>query len=263
MYRETAIPGLGTLWVSDPSGAAARIPADGCADIILRDDELIVAGPSTRWLLARGGAHLPTVGLRFAPGLAGTVFAVDPSAVQDRIVLAQDLLPVSLRRRGELALRSLLAAGGSGEAACADDPGAFRRAARTIPRELDLDPDAADLRWASEIRGAARRGEPFAQLADRLGYSERHLRRRVLRSFGYGYAALRRVLRAARAGELIRTETMLAEVAQLAGYADQPHMTREFKRVIGATPAQLAVSVDEASGAYRSIELPSGSSTVE
>lgn len=61
MYREAVIPGLGTLWASDPSGAVSRIPADGCADIILRDDELIVAGPASaeqRWSAAVRAAAL-------------------------------------------------------------------------------------------------------------------------------------------------------------------------------------------------------------
>lgn len=262
MYREAVLSGLGTLWVTDIGGDPTRIPADGCADIILRDDELIVAGPSTRWLLARGSTHFPTVGLRFAPGLAGPALAVDPTPIQDQIVSARDLLPAALRDRGERALRSLLDVGGPGEAAVVGDPGALREAVRAIPHELGLDPELAELRWVSEVRAAAQRAEPLSQLADRLGYSERQLRRRMLQTFGYGYAALRRILRAERARELVRAGATPAAAAQLSGYADQSHMTREFQRVLGVTPAQLAVSVDEASGAYRSIELPSGSSTV-
>lgn len=237
MYREIAIAGLGTLWVSEADGSAARIPADGCADIILRDDELVVAGPSTRWVEARGSARLPTVGLRFAPGFAGAALAIDPTEARDRVLPASELLAKEVRERGERALRSLLV------------PGALREAAATIPRELGMDldptqPARVDLRWIPEVRAAARREEPFARLSARLGYSERQLRRRMLHTFGYGYAALRRVLRSERARDLIGRGVTLAEAAELAGYADQSHLAREFARVIGVTPSQLAAAKD-------------------
>ncbi|WP_449282261.1 helix-turn-helix domain-containing protein [Leucobacter sp.] len=259
MYRETVIPGLGTLWVSSPGGAAARIPADGCADIILRDDELIVAGPSTRWLLARGSAELPTVGLRFAPGLAGARLAIDPSAARDRIVPARELLAPAVAERGHRALRSVLTERCPAHAESPTER-TLREAARALPLVLGAEPTPAEQRWSATVRAAARREEPLARLADRLGYSERQVRRRMLLSFGFGYAALRRVLRAEDAGRLIRAGAAPAEAAGLAGYADQSHLTREFQRVSGLTPAQLAAAA--ASGAYRSIELPSGSSTV-
>jgi AraC-like DNA-binding protein len=34
----------------------------------------------------------------------------------------------------------------------------------------------------------------------------------------------------------------LAEVAAAAGFSDQSHLTRHFKRVLGVTPGQLTVS---------------------
>ena len=36
---------------------------------------------------------------------------------------------------------------------------------------------------------------------------------------------------------LVRTDTPLAEVGFVCGYADQPHFTREFGRRVGLTPA--------------------------
>ncbi|WP_336650947.1 MULTISPECIES: helix-turn-helix transcriptional regulator [unclassified Leucobacter] len=227
MYREVAIPSLGVLWMASPSEHATTIPADGCADLILRDDELIVAGPSTRWLVAQGSRQGATVGLRFTPGFAGALFGADVAEVRDRVLPARDLLSASHSDRGERALRAPLSSRSLHEAAGA------------VAGSLDLDPDIADLRWTAIVSSAAVRGDPFPQLAARLGYSERQLRRRMQQSFGYGYAALRGVLRAERARGMLVSGALPAEVAQRAGYADQSHMTRDFTRIIGSTPGRL------------------------
>lgn len=245
MYSEVAVPGLGVLWRSHDRPEATVIPADGCADIILRDDELIVAGPSTRWLLARGGADGSAVGLRFEPGLAGRVLGIDPSELRDIVTTAREALGTRRARRGESALRALLAAGEpAGSAEGRSHPGAgngvLREATRSSSHPLDLDLDSPTLDWTAEVRAAAARGEPSARLARRLGYSERQLRRRMLQSFGYGYSSLRRILRAERARDALRTGAAPAVAAQIAGYADQSHLTREFRRVVGFTPRQFA-----------------------
>ncbi len=66
-----------------------------------------------------------------------------------------------------------------------------------------------------------------------------------------------RLERAHRAQTLLRAGTPLADAAARAGYADQPHLSREFRRVVGVSPRQFAGST-----AKRSTELPSGSSSV-
>lgn len=236
MYVEAEVAGVGVLWCSSDGPADRVIPADGCSDIILRAGELVVAGPSTRWLRAGGSAEGVTVGLRFSPGLAGPVLGIEPRSVRDRVVPARDVLTPSLRRRSERVLRSLSeTVGGDGDPRLAE----FRAAARDALLALDSKAARGEAAWALEARAAAARGDSATQLADILGYSDRQLRRNMLGSFGYGYAALRRVLRAERARESLRAGTAPGEAAQQVGYADQPHMTRELQRVLGATPAQL------------------------
>jgi AraC-like DNA-binding protein len=46
--------------------------------------------------------------------------------------------------------------------------------------------------------------------------------------------------RLARARALILAGTPLAEVAAATGFADQPHLTRLFRRTYGVTPGALA-----------------------
>ena len=83
-------------------------------------------------------------------------------------------------------------------------------------------------------------------LRDRLGASERTIRRLCLDAFGYGPKTLERILRLQRFLRLVRSSgpVGLASLAFEAGYADQAHLTRETGELAGLTPrtivAQLA-----------------------
>ena len=63
------------------------------------------------------------------------------------------------------------------------------------------------------------------------------MRRRSLAAFGYGPKTLQRVLRFQRALGLARSGMALADVAQAAGYADQPHLANEV-RVLAGMPVR-------------------------
>lgn len=241
MYREVELPGLGVLWRSERAAngvvVPAVIPADGSADIILRDDELLVAGPSTRWLLGGGSAHGATIGLRFAPGLTGGALELDASELRDRLVPASDALTPEVRRRGERLLRAL---GGAFEAAAGAEARAELRAVLRSPVAEPFGTGAAD--WTDEALRLAGAGATAAAAAVRLGYSERQLQRRMLRDFGYGYTALRRVLRAERARGLLGSGVPVDAAAARAGYSDQAHLTREFGRIVGITPGRFVAA---------------------
>jgi AraC-like DNA-binding protein len=55
----------------------------------------------------------------------------------------------------------------------------------------------------------------------------------------------------AKARELICAGLELGEVAQVLGFSDQPHLTREFKKVYGVPPGVLARSVGSRSNRGR------------
>ena len=76
-------------------------------------------------------------------------------------------------------------------------------------------------------------------LAAALGLSERQLERRFLAAVGVTpkrFAGLRRFERAVR---LAQTEPTLAQAAVAAGYYDQSHLVRDFRRYAGASPTAL------------------------
>ncbi len=82
-------------------------------------------------------------------------------------------------------------------------------------------------------------GRPVAATADELGLGARQLHRRSLTAFGYGPKTLARVLRMRRALALARAGVPFAETAARAGYADQPHLSREVRSLTGLALRQL------------------------
>lgn len=98
-------------------------------------------------------------------------------------------------------------------------------------------------------------GSGVAGLAREVGFWSRTLQRHCTAVYGYGPAPLHRVLRFRRAVRLLEDGLPLAEVAALAGYADQPSAPRGAR-------ACRCVAGQFVSGANRSTQLPSGSVTV-
>ena len=197
--------------------------------------------PVTRSARRRGA------GLRFLPGALPALLGVPAAALRNARVPLDELLPGPAR-------------GGAGPALEAgEDPvGRARRARRPAARRRP-GPIRACRAAAADCPacalGGADRGRARSPPADALGCT-RALHRRCLAAFGYGPAdaapgaALPPRRRPARAG------VSPADVAARAGYADQPHLSRETRALAGASPGQLA------SGANRSTPLPSGSSTM-
>ena len=62
----------------------------------------------------------------------------------------------------------------------------------------------------------------------------------VVRATGMSPHAYQRQARVRRACALIRLGQPLADVAAAAGFADQAHLTRVFRRVVGVTPGVYA-----------------------
>lgn len=70
--------------------------------------------------------------------------------------------------------------------------------------------------------------------------SFRTVRRRFLHATGLTRGAIHQIERAVKASDLLSQGVPILDVVYLAGYADQPHLTRALKRFIGTTPAQIA-----------------------
>ena len=235
MYSETVLSEQRTLWRS-VGGSAAIIPADGCVDLIVRSEQVFLCGPQTRVIHAPADDADPTIGVRLEAGTARRVLPVALSELRNRVVELRTALGSEAAVLYDLMMR----------ASNASRPD-------FVLSELLVDQVEP---WVATTHRLARTGAPAREVARALDWSERTLRRRMLEAFGYGYTTLARIERVFRARSLLRRGLSPAHVSATSGYADQPHLTREFVRMIGATPAQFSKA------AKRSTLLPSGSSTV-
>lgn len=71
------------------------------------------------------------------------------------------------------------------------------------------------------------------------GWSARTWQRRIARVTGMTRGQLERTERARAAYHLLQQGVPPAEAAHRAGFADQPHLTREMRRFAGQTPARI------------------------
>jgi AraC-like DNA-binding protein len=76
-------------------------------------------------------------------------------------------------------------------------------------------------------------------VAAEVGWSRRHLGEQFRREFGLPPKVMARVMRFEKAKRLMSAapEPDLAAVAAAAGFADQPHLTRDWRGLAGSTPA--------------------------
>jgi AraC-like DNA-binding protein len=81
----------------------------------------------------------------------------------------------------------------------------------------------------------------IASIAERLGWSRKHLAQRFGTEIGLGPKTVSRIARLNRAIDAWRTgQAGWAGIAADCGYADQAHMTRDFRDLAGAAPAAWA-----------------------
>lgn len=70
--------------------------------------------------------------------------------------------------------------------------------------------------------------------------TERTMQRHFLKTTGLTYKAFTQIERAQKAVALLQQGRTAADVAFALGYADQPHMIRSLRAIMGQTPGQIA-----------------------
>lgn len=93
-----------------------------------------------------------------------------------------------------------------------------------------------DLAHAWRLFGERRGKVGVSELADELGWSRRHLVKRFTAEFGLPPRDIGRLHRFGVAQHYAKTGASWTTVAAYAGYADQAHLTREFRSLVGRTP---------------------------
>lgn len=210
------------VWTHGAGEAGGRqlVVPDGCVDLIWREGRFEIAGPDTGPWTSALEPDARLLGIRARPGSAPLLLGIPASAARNLHLDGTDLWGDELRVLAERI-------GAEPDRASALLEGFARR------RLAEREPDRA---VAAAVTALDRPRPPsVTALAADLGLSERHLRRRLVDAVGYGPSTLVGVLRFQRAIRLGR-RAPFAEVAAEAGYADQAHLGREFRRLSGLTP---------------------------
>jgi AraC-like DNA-binding protein len=221
---EKILPGPGTgLWVNLNRDEFRLFGEDGQ---VTRVPGAMLAGPTSRASVIefeQGRAH---VSVSFVLGAAGC-FGMPPLAlVRDEQVPLEDLWG----RNGATLRERLL------EAATADDTLQAMETVLLGQLTGPLEPDPA----VSRAAVALSRGVPVGEVAAVLGLLPRTLRRRFTAQVGLTPKRFARVQRLQRVVRDLdgRQEADWATVAAEHGYADQPHLSDEFRQLVGVTPAE-------------------------
>ncbi|MET8073798.1 helix-turn-helix transcriptional regulator [Streptomyces sp. NPDC005271] len=232
-YRErtSRLGGGAVVWARTAGAGEQRVLPDGCTDLIWSDagpaGELIVAGPDTHAQLAAAPPGSHYVGLRFAPGTGPAVLGVPAHELRNLRVPLAALWPHAQAR----GVQERLAEAGGGAGRVLEEV--------ALGRLRDAQPPDPALR--AVVAGLSG-GASVSEVAAAVGLGERQLHRRSLAAFGYGPKTLARVLRLNRALTLARGGVPYAEVALMAGYADQAHLAREVTALAGLPLSRLLAS---------------------
>jgi AraC-like DNA-binding protein len=249
LARRPFDPALGalvqTMWTSEGRGGAGaldRTLPTGCVHVVFRlsdeplrvaDDEGaafvsvgrdVVGGPRiTAYLRARSRGT--TVGVQLHAGAARAVLGVPADSLRGRHHALEDVVG---RRFG--ALRERLLEAPSAEARLEQLEATLAGRAR----------DAAEGHPSVALALAAfRRPElpAIGALARAAGLSPRRFVTLFQRAVGLAPSEYRRVLRVQRSLDAVARGAMpLAAVAAAYGFADQAHLTREYRAITGITP---------------------------
>ena len=217
------------LHVVGTVGPAAPVPIipDGCADILTIGAGMpLVAGPATKTHWAELEAGVVITGVRLRPGAARAVFGCSAAELVDRDCDLGALAPGIPLLSAELA-------------AAIDLPTRFLVIERWIRSRLERSRprDAVVIRAAHLLLHAPE--HPVGSLAREIGWTTRMLHREFQACCGYGPKFLQRVLRlqgAVRQAHDQRDPPNLPQLAVSRCYADQAHMTRDFRSITGFTP---------------------------
>jgi hypothetical protein len=208
--RHAAVAAVWSFGAGEAS--SSLVAADGCFDLIVRADgpgraAAFVYTPATSahraWVEA--GTHL--LGIRLRPGYGAAL--IDNYA---------EILRAAERR--------------------ASDVGSLDKLESLVASALDAHSGPPNV--VADFIETARATAGRVRLTSPSPTSrERELQRACRRWLGVTPKTFLRIERAWAAREAIREGTPLATVAADVGYADQAHLTREIRELLGVTPRQL------------------------
>jgi AraC family transcriptional regulator len=205
-----------------------------------RGGEAFIGGPAAMFFPA-GSGHEMAIGPQ---GLVTVIIEFDSDRLRDTVGAAAELrcsrrwIGGDVGRRASGLARTWLS-GAPDDRRFAMTEAFLKSALGAAPHRL-APAWLEDLETLIRVEGAAARTD---RLAKRCGVSKPWLARAYRHWHGEGLAEALRRRRVAAAAILLESGDMpLAEVAAEAGFYDQSHMNRAFKRLVGRTPAAVRVA---------------------
>lgn len=245
-YTELPLDGLDAerieaFWLYIAEGPAAqKVLPDGRASLLVRfrvdadgetisNPRIIVAGPTLAVHELPMVDGTGSLGVRFRLGWAGACLGVSPRALRDHVLVQDRAEALAAVVEHAATLKSVPTLSALKTALIEVTQALTSRAVVSDGQLLAV--RAVHLLHQSH-------GRPDLKLlCQQLGVPERRLRHEVLEAVGVPLRSLASIARFHRAVGLLRLPgATLGEVAFDAGYSDQAHMNREFRRLGGFTP---------------------------
>lgn len=244
LYEELApLPGA-SPWVAnhwrfaveahDPEEFEHVIVPDGTLSLSLiqfqngQVSPVAFAGPSTTAHRVRVQRGLTYIGVRLHPAACGPLLGLDGETISGKMGLWAMVAPSA-----STVVDSLVQSSSSSEN---DVTRALDSAVKALAHGA-VPPDRAIVRVVDALL-QAHGSAPIGRLAAEAGLSARQFRRKFQAHVGLSPKAFARVRRMRHACILMLQEqdARLAGVSHAGGYADQPHLTREFRGIFGSSP---------------------------
>lgn len=223
--------------VSDRMGSYRVLP-DGRSDIIVKfkiwreqviDLTVVITGPIMRFYDVPIELGMGFVGVRLRPGFFERVLGFEPAGLVNENLTGVDALAACPD------LKCLYAPAQSQNELITRLTDFVRR--RAAASRFEPSPLSRSVISAFHAAGGRLR---VHEIADMHGICERTVQRLVFKATGLTPKAFAAILQFHRALRLLRDHHLSpAEAAVEAGYADQPHMSRVFRRMGGFSPARL------------------------
>ena len=184
-----------------------------------------VAGLQHAPALVTMGHHVNCLHVFLKPSAARSLFGVSGPELASRVVALGD---IDATLQGELMERL---------DAAPSWPDRFAAVDRVLLSRLEPIALPDDIAWSWRRLAVSHGRLTIEGLSRASGFSRRHFGERFFSTYGIGPKAAARVFRFERACRLLlHSPKRIAEVAALAGFHDQAHMTRDWHALAGRTP---------------------------
>ena len=187
----------------------------------------IVSGPSGTYTRAEGPCA-PGIVVHIAPLGAYKLLGPAVSEVGGTIVGLEDIVGADARRLSEQVQ----------SARTWEERGRLLDAF-LLDRATDGPQPSPEVTHALHLLARSRGRNPISEIARQVGWSHKHLITRFKQQIGVAPQLAARLVRLSTVWRHLDDEQSWARVAAECGYADQAHLTREFRRFTGTTPGAL------------------------